>query len=143
MVARRLRTTLYRREWIRKKRQRRWWWRRRQRRDARNPLTASQPSGQPPPAAAVATPECIPTVGDYRDRRGCMYRHAADRLVGVSAGGITSSGKKHPSPLPSFPPCRFTAAAAVTAAASLRAEGRKTTGVRSRRGGRGRCTERV
>lgn len=72
------RATLLFAERIRKKRQRR--------RDATQPL--SQP--------AAATPERIPTVGDYRDRRGCVYRHAADRLVGVSAGGITSSGKKHP-----------------------------------------------
>lgn len=61
----------------------------------RNPLAASQPSGQPPLVAAVATPECIPTVSDYRER-GCMYRHAADKLVGVSAGGITPFSKKHP-----------------------------------------------
>jgi len=59
----------------------------------RNPLAASQPSGQPPLVAAVTTPECIPTVDDYRER-GYVYRHAADKLVGVSAGGITLFGKK-------------------------------------------------
>lgn len=59
----------------------------------RNPSAASQPSGQPPLVAAVTTPECIPTVGDYRER-GYVYRHAADKLVGVSAGGITLFGKK-------------------------------------------------
>jgi len=42
-------------------------------------------------------------VGDYRGR-GCLYRHAADKLVGVSAGGITLSGKKHPVSSLSSPP---------------------------------------
>lgn len=72
---------------------------------------ATQPlSGQPTIRPAAPSryrrhPRMHPhRVGDYRGW-GCVYRHAADKLVGVSAGGITLSGKKHPVslPLPSSP----------------------------------------
>lgn len=62
---------------------------------------ATQPlSGQPTIRPAAPSRRYHPRthphrVGEYRER-GCVYRHAADKLVGVSAGGITSFGKKHP-----------------------------------------------
>lgn len=57
---------------------------------------------------------------DYRGR-GCVYRHAVDKLVGVSAGGITLSGKKT-SRL--FPSCL----SLHVLSTSFRSEGRKTAG---------------
>lgn len=71
--------------------------------DAATQPLSGQPTIQPAaPSRHRRHPRMHPhRVDDYRER-GCVYRHAADKLVGVSAGGITLSGKKHPvsSPLP-------------------------------------------
>lgn len=91
-------------------------------------------SGQPTirPAAPIRRrrrhprmhPHCV---GDYREK-GCVYRHAVE-LVGVSAGGITPSGKKTP------------LSSSLRRSISLHIEGRKTAGLERIESAWGRCTE--
>lgn len=64
---------------------------------------ASQPpaTASPSPRSVVATPvhprDSPPPGHENHAERGAVYRHAPDKLEGVSAGGITSPGKNSPS----------------------------------------------
>lgn len=62
---------------------------------ASHPVLLSLPAVSSQPPYRLSNPH-QPSIENYAER-GCVYRHAPDKLEGVSAGGITSPGKNSPS----------------------------------------------
>lgn len=62
---------------------------------ASHPVLLSLPAVSSQPPYRLSNPH-QPSIENYAER-DCVYRHAPDKLEGVSAGGITSPGKNSPS----------------------------------------------